>query len=430
MSDLPPPSPGQQPAWQPPAGPPPAAPPESSEGSSAGSTPPPIRPYLPDPRAPKTTRVPPQPIAPVAPIAPVTPAAPAAPPTQPLPPTAPTTPARPAPPEPAAAPPDSIPDHSAPTTAGASVGVTDAPTVIAPASGGAPGASPSARDGVAATQQLPSTPLVPAAPDVRQRSRSRLPAVLGAVVAVALGAAAVLWVTRSGDDESSDNPSESSDATDATDAGATTTPADTDVNDTAAPEPTPPSEPTPTSTPVVLPTAPPTVAPTAPADTAAPTVSVLPAPPVPGGATLFSDPAGWTIAVDPAWEFQQSDEFTGWFTGTGSSGFRDNVNVALEDLASPLALDAYVVAATGFINTQATEVEIVDQRRLVGDDGVEVHVITWLGAVGGASQRLAFVQAMTVTATKAYVATFTSQPGRLLELATVIGPYLATIRGI
>jgi hypothetical protein len=247
--------------------------------------------------------------------------------------------------------------------------------------------------------------------------------VIGAIVAVAVGAAAVLWVTRS-DDESSDT------RTAPADASQTTAPDDAEAVGSSAPESTPPSAaPSTSGAPVVLPTTAPSVAPTTPSETAVPTGSVLPAPAVPGGATVFSDPAGWTIAIDPAWEFQQAEQFTGWFVGTGTTGFRDNINVALETLASPISLDDYVVAATSFINTQATEVEIVDQRRLVGEDGIEVHVITWLGAVGGASQRLAFVQAMTVTSTRAYVATFTSQPGRLSELAPVIGPYLATIRG-
>ena len=186
--------------------------------------------------------------------------------------------------------------------------------------------------------------------------------------------------------------------------------------------------------PPTQPTTPPTDPPATPDPTAtpapsAPAVEALPAPPVPAGATLFSDPDGWTIAVDPAWQREESPEFAGWFTGTGSTGFSDNVNIVLENLPTALSLDEYLVAAIGVINTQATDVEIVDQRRFVGVDGVQVHVVTWLGTVVGANQRLGFVQAMTVTATKAYVATFTAQPGRLAQLATTVGPYLATVRG-
>ncbi len=244
-----------------------------------------------------------------------------------------------------------------------------------------------------------------------------MPAIIAAAVAVAIGAGAVLWITGgNGDDEAS----EAVDTT-AVDDASTVAPADTN-----APEPTP--APASTGPAVVLPT----VAPTAPPEATAPAepaVPVLPAPPAPAGATPYADPTGWTIAVDPAWEFSQSADFTGWFTGSGTDGFADNVNVTLEDLPGAMSLDEYIVAAKGFISTSAADVAIVDERRFAGADGVEVHVITWTGSVGG-GQPLAFVQAMTVTATRAYVATFTSQPARMVDLAATIGPYLLTIRGI
>ena len=83
---------------------------------------------------------------------------------------------------------------------------------------------------------------------------------------------------------------------------------------------------------------------------------VLPAPPAPDGATVHTDPAGWSIAVDPAWEFRQAEDFTGWFTGTGTDGFADNVNVTLEVLPAAMTLDDYIVAAKGFISTSAADV--------------------------------------------------------------------------
>ncbi len=233
----------------------------------------------------------------------------------------------------------------------------------------------------------------------------------------------MLWVTRSSDDDSSGRSA---------DGQSSSTSEAIDAAPTSLAEPSSSVAPTTSAPSVVLPTTPPTTPPTDPPTTpapSAPAVEALPSPPVPAGATLFSDPAGWTIAVDPAWQREESPEFAGWFTGTGSTGFSDNVNIVLEDLPSALGLDEYVVAATAVINSQATDVEIVDQRRFGGVDGVQVHVVTWLGTVVGANQRLGFVQAMTVTTTKAYVATFTTQPGRLAQLVTTVGPYLTTIRG-
>ena len=273
---------------------------------------------------------------------------------------------------------------------------TGAPTIAAPAPG----------------------PGIPPLPDPAAASRSRLPAIIGAVVAIAIGAGAVLWIT------SGDSDSDSSDRPESTETTAVDEPTDTEAAGTTPPEPTP--APASTGPAVVLPT----VAPTAPPDSTAPApvLPVLPAPPAPDGATVHTDPAGWSIAVDPAWEFRQAEDFTGWFTGTGTDGFADNVNVTLEVLPAAMTLDDYIVAAKGFISTSAADVAIVDERRFVGADGVEVHVITWTGSVGG-GQPLAFVQAMTVTATSAYVATFTSQPARMVDLATTIGPYLLTVRG-
>lgn len=392
MTDLPPPPPGQPPAWQPPAGPPPSGAPTDSPASEAPAEAAPIRPYLPDPRAPKPATPAATPPSPVAPPAADT-VAPPMPPIQPIPP----MPASTWAPTPGAA-------TTAPATAIPSAAATPMPpftpagTPIAGSSAPAPGAPP--------------------LPDPATSSRSRLPAIIGAVVALAIGAGAVLWIT--GGDDGDDN----SDRSDAAATTAADEPADTAAASTTPPEPTP--APASTGPAVVLPT----VAPTTPPEqsTPAPLLPVLPAPPAPAGAVPYTDPAGWSIAVDPAWEFSQSEDFIGWFTGTGTDGFADNVNVTLEDLPGPMTLDDYVVAAKGFISTSAADVAIVDERRFAGVDGVEVHVITWSGSVGG-GQPLAFVQAMTVTSSRAYVATFTSQPARMVELATTIGPYLLTVRG-
>ena len=239
---------------------------------------------------------------------------------------------------------------------------------------------------------------------------------------MAVGFGAVLWLTRDGDDDTGD--------TSATDA-ATDAPDDTGSLDTTAATvpvstPTPTAEPTPASTtpltPLTLPT---TVAPTEPATptTAAPVPVAVPADAVP-----YTDPAGWSLAVAPGWRFEQTPTFTGWFTGTGSDGFQDNVNVVLEDLPRTMDLTTYVDAAVALIQGQAADAVITDRQRVVGPDGVEVELVSWTGTLPGLPT-LAFVQAMTITDTRAYVATFTSEPARIGDLALAFGQYLATVRG-
>lgn len=253
--------------------------------------------------------------------------------------------------------------------------------------------------------------------------RSRIPAVVGALVAIAVGAGAVLWLTR-GDDAGDageterTEQTEQTERTEETDGGDGTAPAGTDAAPTTAADTagtvadTTPA----TTTPLVLPT---TVAP----PTTDASLAVVDIPP---GATIHSDPSGWTIALDPAWTV--SPDATAWFTGTGTPDFQDNVSVAVEVLAQSVTLDEYLVAAIGQIQTQAADFQFVDQRRVVGADGVEVEIIGWSGTFTGLPT-LAFVQAVTVTPTNAYIATFTSLPDRMPALAPTIGPYLTTIRG-
>ena len=242
--------------------------------------------------------------------------------------------------------------------------------------------------------------------------RPRLPAIIGALVAVALGAGVVVWLTRSGDDDptEADDPSSASDTTEAPDTTVGPTPT------TAATPATPATE-----VPLTLPdTVPVTTAPPEPA------TSLPLADPPPVGAVAFTSPDGWSISTDPAW--QLAPDTTAWFTGTGSAEFQDNVNVVVESLPTPQTLDEYVAAAIGQISAQAADLEIIEQRRVVGADGVEMEVIGWTGSFAGLP-RLAFVQIVTVTPTRAYIATFTSQPDRMPALAPGITPFLTSIRG-
>jgi hypothetical protein len=264
--------------------------------------------------------------------------------------------------------------------------------------------------------------------------RSRLPILVGALAAVAVGLGAVWWLTRSGDDaadRSSNRTADQSsddDADDADDADGSQEADDADDDGPASTELA-------VTTTIAL-TLPSTIVPTsslAPTTDAATSTSVVdstaaPAPATPAGAQPYVDPGGWSIAIDPAWQFQQSETFTGWLIGTGTEAFRDNVNVATEALPRELTLDEYAEAALGVIRRQASDVQIVDRRRVVGADGVGVEVIDWSGSFG-TGQQLAFVQAMTVTPTNAYVATFTSEPDRMPDLAATVTAYLVTIRG-
>jgi hypothetical protein len=235
-----------------------------------------------------------------------------------------------------------------------------------------------------------------------------LPAAIAALVVVALGLATALWLTS----DDTDTP------TDGT-AVVATPPV------TAAPATTAPA--------LTLPTAPPA---TTPATEAAPTTEApvpttvlpTPAPDVPAGSIVVTDPAGWVMSMDPSWTESTQNGVRNWFTNTGSDTFDDNINVTVEALTAPISLDEYLAAAKSGIQTAAPDFQLVDERRILGPDGVELVLLTWSATLPNLPL-LSFLQTLTVTPTNAYVATFTSEPDRMPQIAALFAPFLLTLRG-
>ena len=240
------------------------------------------------------------------------------------------------------------------------------------------------------------------------RSRTRLRAAVAALVVVALGLATALWLTRG-------------DGTD--DASVDTTPQPTAAPVTAAPETT--------AAPLTLPTTVPTSeAPTttaAPATTAMPVVTAPPAPPA--FSVVVTDPSGWSMSMDPSWTESAANGSRNWFTNTGSDSFDDNINVTTEPLTASITLDEYLAAAIAGIESSTPDFQLVDQRRVTGPDGVELIVIGWSATLPNLPP-LSFLQTLTITPTAAYVATFTTEPARMPQLAPLFEPYLLTLRGV
>jgi hypothetical protein len=116
------------------------------------------------------------------------------------------------------------------------------------------------------------------------------------------------------------------------------------------------------------------------------------------------------------------------FTNTGSDTFDDNINVTVEALTAPISLDDYLAAAKSGILAAAPDFQLVDERRFLGPDGVELVLITWSATLPNLPP-LSFLQSLTVTPTNAYVATFTSEPDRMPQIAALFEPYLLTLRG-
>lgn len=216
------------------------------------------------------------------------------------------------------------------------------------------------------------------------------------------------------------------------DGGSTATQQDDDdaAGDSTAPDATPAittavSDPASTVD-VTLPATASTI-PTVPASTAPPTTVLAPSPPIPAGAVLASDPAGWVLAVDPAWNDTITSGARTFFVEPGATS-GNNVNVTTEQLPAGVDLDGYIAAAIDSIRSAASDFEIVAQRREVGADGTEIELIGWSGTLAGLP-KLSFLQAVTVSPTTAYIATFTSQPGDMSTMAPFLEPFLITLRG-
>lgn len=174
----------------------------------------------------------------------------------------------------------------------------------------------------------------------------------------------------------------------------------------------------------VAPTTPATVAPTTPATiAAAPPVSIA----MPAGSVVASDPAGWTMAVDPAWSDTSTNGVRTFFIQPAATS-GDNVNVTTEALPPGVGIDAYVKAALSTIGGAAPDFVLAGQRRDSAVDGVQVELVAWSATLPGLP-KLAFLQAIMVTPTTAYIATFTSPPETMPNIAPFVEPFLLTVRG-
>lgn len=268
-----------------------------------------------------------------------------------------------------------------------------------------------------ATATGPDEVAVDAGPDRRRTLK-----VLGALVAVAVGFAAVVWFVG-GDGDGPDEVAVDATAVDAAPGTAAPPTAITTPVSTAPADTTPPAtEPAPTTAPET--SAPETTVP----ETVPPTVSTI-AFTLPPDGVAYTDPAGWTLLTDPTWTSQPSDGSTAWLTGVSSPAFADRVDVTVEQVDPGLTLDRYVAAMWQQVVTGFPDATLVDQIRAVGDDGVQREVLTWTGSVPGGPPR-AFVQAIAVEGTLAVTATLTTEPDRVRPQALLVGPFLASIRPV
>jgi hypothetical protein len=115
----------------------------------------------------------------------------------------------------------------------------------------------------------------------------------------------------------------------------------------------------------------------------------------------LSHPAGWSLDQSG----QAGTKFI-LFTGQSNSGFRDNVNLIIQDLkGSGFDLDKYVTLSEGQVKTLITNSQIIESKRVKSELG-EFQEVIFTGDQGVFN--LKWRQRYWLKGEKAFVLTFTA----------------------
>lgn len=248
-------------------------------------------------------------------------------------------------------------------------------------------------------KSLPQPQLPQPLPQLFSRAEptpNRRPLFIGlGVLAVIVVAAVAFALTRGGD-------------SDDLDASATTTVA---VTSTAAPTTTGATTTAPVAT-----TRPPT------------TTAVAPTTAAPPAGTTFSDSTNvYRLRVAPTWS--DSTVIGGlqtWATGTGSTVFRDSVNVLIEKLPGDISMDDYLAASVR--NAPKSLPSFAEVSRSVNT--VNGKVLGQLDFRSNQNIPLRHRAVVLIKGRNAIVVTFTAEPDRFDAEASKLQPYLTSVEGV
>jgi hypothetical protein len=145
------------------------------------------------------------------------------------------------------------------------------------------------------------------------------------------------------------------------------------------------------------------------------------------GAT-FTDPTNvYRIRVAPTW--QDSTVIGGlqtWATGTGSSKFRDSVNVLIEKLPIDVSMDDYLAASVK--NAPKSLPSFVEISRSVNT--VNGKVLGQLDFTSNQNSPLRHRAVVLIKGRNAIVVTYTAEPDRFDAESVKVQPYLTSVEGV
>lgn len=130
--------------------------------------------------------------------------------------------------------------------------------------------------------------------------------------------------------------------------------------------------------------------------------------------------ADYALTYPSQWQLDQSGQMGTkfiLFASEGNNGFRDNVNLMVQDLkGSGLDLDKYVSLSEGQVKTMISNPQIISSKRIKTDGG-EFQEVIFTGDQG--VLHLKWRQRYWVKGEKAYILTFTASQSTYSEYNTV-----------
>lgn len=121
------------------------------------------------------------------------------------------------------------------------------------------------------------------------------------------------------------------------------------------------------------------------------------------------DQSDFALSYPASWSLDQTGKAGTTFilfTGQDNAGFRDNVNLIIQDLkGSGYDLDKYVTLSEGQVKTMITNSQIIESKRIKSESG-ELQEVVFTGDQG--IFNLKWRQRYWVKGEKAFVLTFTT----------------------
>ncbi len=148
---------------------------------------------------------------------------------------------------------------------------------------------------------------------------------------------------------------------------------------------------------------------------------------LPARGTDFVERTGaYSLRVGEDWAEADVRNGIGWYTGTGSRRFRDNVTAIVEDLPGPIALDDYVRLSVDTIGRAGMGYEEVERRDLVLVDGRPAVVIDYRSSQSGFA--LGHRVVIALRGRVAVSVTFTAEADRFDDTVGAVAPYLGSVQ--